>query len=158
MFVPCQEGPEKGWFLEGTKASCQCVERVICSGSLIVIWKYPAIVDNWLRNILAALNHFSVFTDDCAIRYGECTKLCCSFSIYRANKCELNFQLMLLSSVAFCATGVGQLSSPARPLVSPTRALPLPCSFSLGVMFGCAGMAVLIRLMSVLCVVVVILH
>ena len=28
------------------------MERVIRSGTLIVIWKYPAIVDNWLRNIL----------------------------------------------------------------------------------------------------------
>lgn len=35
----------------------------------------------------------------------------CNFSIYCANKCEPNLQLMLLSSVAFCAAGVGQLTS-----------------------------------------------
>lgn len=84
----------------------------------------------------AALNHFSVFTDDCAIRYGECTKLCCNFSIYCGNKCELNFQLMLLYSVAFWDAGVGQPSSPARARVPSAGAL-LPCSFSQGDIWMC---------------------
>lgn len=140
--------PPLGLFM-CTKASCQCVERVIRSGEVIVTWgtQYP-IVGNWLRNILQLSSIFLL------------SQLIVPLDMVDALNCAATFPFTVNStssfSVAFCATGVGHPSLPAHTQVSSP--LPLPCSISLGVMFGWAGMAVLIRLTSVLCIVVVTLH
>jgi len=151
IFVPCQEGPEEGWFLKWKKATCQCVERVICSGTLIVTWKYPAIVDNWLRNILQ-LSTIFLFSQTIM-----------PLDMVNALSCAATFPFTVLMSVNSTSSWCSFLLQLSMPLEwdSGARQLALrspPGSSSLGVMFGWAGMPVLIRLMFVLCILNVILH
>lgn len=152
--MPCQEGPEEGWLLKWTKAFFQCVERAICSGTLIVIWKYSAIVDNWLRNILQLSNIFLF------------SQMIVPLDMVNALSCAATFPFTVLISVnstsSWCSfllwlSVLLEWDSWAHQLTfgSPPQAPFLCPAPSLRVMFGCAGMAVLIRSMSVLCSVVI---
>lgn len=143
--------PWWGLALRGNKSLLPVSGEGICSGMLAVIWKRMAIVDNWLRNTVQLPTIFSVFTDDCAIRYGECTKLCCNFSIYPPNMCELCFLFMLPPSVAFCVAEVCCSARTAEHAIQHPQisSIMSPCT-SHGVTFGCAGVAALIRLICAL--------
>lgn len=148
--MPCQKGPEDGWLLMWTKAFCLCVERVVCSGALIVIWKYPAIEDNWLRNILQ-LSIIFLFS-----------QMVVPLGMVSAPRCAATFPFTVLVRVNSTSSWWFFLLWLPAPLQEDSQAHQLcpslPCSLSLGVIFGWSGVTGLIRLTSVLYFIVVRLH